>query len=317
MHPVIKFNSLSDPDFVSLKKEFVFNVLKGTTTAATFGENIYSGNTPTNKECFLFEYHDNQKPAVSFIILSGGTSVFYHATNSTSPQTVRSLIRGNITKFCLQEQGHFCLHASAICVHNKVVLFIGRKGAGKSTLATCFHLNGHSIWCDDYSVLQKKGNTFFAFQGETSLKINPDIASSLNIPKANLKSVFELPVEWKRSAQSDLITQKYYFNQHVHQQEHSPRQVEAVFFLNQRVPNPTRLVSNIQKSDAHSILMEEILLAGLNSKKYLRNYFESTVGLLKTVPSFTINSPDNIMRINEVYNSVIETLNIPQHEPGN
>ena len=310
MHFAIKFNNLSSTAFVELKEKFAFKKLKISSSSATFGENIYSGNTPGNEGCFLFEYLDNQKPAVSFIILSGGKSVFYHHTDTTSPQSVQTLLRGNVTKFCLQEQGEFCLHASSMRIHDQVILFIGQKGAGKSTLATYFHLQGHAIWCDDYAMLHQENNCFFASQGETSLKINPDIAAALAIPQEHLKPVFDLPAHWKRTAESDIITRKLYFNQQAADVKVLPIKVAAVFFIEQRVSEPVNMISIRKKTDTLSTLMDEILLSGINSKQYLKLYFQSAMSFLEIVPSYTIHAPDDITRIHEVYDSVLETINI-------
>lgn len=310
MHSAITFTNLNDADFAELKESIVFNTLKRSSSLATFGENIYSGNTSDNKKCFLFEYHDDQKPGVSFLILSAGKNVLYHFTSGTSQQSVQSLIRGNITKFCLQEQGFFCLHASAMCINDKVVLFIGKKGAGKSTLATYFHLNGHAIWCDDYAMLHHEHSSFWVSQGETSLKINPDIATAWSIPWINLKRVFELPTDWKQAAESDNIPEKFYFNQQVSTVDAPPRQTAAVFFIDSRIPEPEQIITTIKRTDAFAVLMEEILLPGLNSKQYLRTYFQSAMSFLEIVPSYSIHSPDNIMRIREVYDSILETISI-------
>ncbi|WP_212003038.1 hypothetical protein [Chitinophaga sp. HK235] len=314
MHSAINFTGLNSADFVELKEKMMFNPLKLTSSSATFGEDVYSGNTSENQKCFLFEYHNDQTTVASFIILSEGRDVCYHFTSAATEKTVQSLIRGNITKFCLQEQGRFCLHASAMCVNDKVVLFIGRKGAGKSTLATYFHLNGHAIWCDDYSMLQQENNIFWVAQGETSLKINPDIVSVLNIPQANLERVFELPADWKRTALSDMITQKYYFHQQESAVDVLPREVAAVFFINPRIPEPEKLITNIKKTDALAVLMDEILLPGFNSKQYLKLYFQSALTLLEIVPSYNLYPPDNIMRIGEVYDSILETISKTRNE---
>lgn len=314
MHFAIKFAHLNYPDFVDLKGKIVLNALKLSPSLSAFGENIYSGNTSDNERCFLFEYHNNQKPAASFIISSSGKNVFYYAPEVTSPQSVETLIRGNITKFCLQEQGYFCLHASAMCVDDKVVLFMGQKGAGKSTLATYFHLRGHAIWCDDYAMLHNENSSFSVSQGETSLKINPDIVNALTIPGINLKRVFELPADWRKTAASDIITQKYYFRQQTSPVDLLPRPVAAIFFINPRVPAPEKIITTIKKTAALSVLMDEILLPGINSKQYLKTYFESAMSFLEIVPSYNIYPPDNITRIQEVYNSILETVSMSQHE---
>lgn len=309
MHLSIKFDHLSDIDFAELKEKIVFNALKLSPPSSTFGENVYAGNTPENKGCFLFEYHDEQIPVISFIILSGGEHVYYHYTNEASQQSVHSLIRGNITKFCIQEQERFCLHASAMCVLDKTVLFVGRKGAGKSTLATYFHLNDHEIWCDDYAILHEEASAFYASQGETSLKINPDIAEAFNISAKNLSPVFNVPSDWKKDEPTSIITKKFYFNQQDHKVNSKARKVAAIFFINPRSANPKDIVMPIQQKDALAILMDEILLPGLNSKKYLKLYFQSALHFLHLVPAFTINAPDDILRIHEVYDSIRETIN--------
>ncbi|MBB6499301.1 hypothetical protein [Pedobacter cryoconitis] len=314
MHFSIEFSSLSFTEFTDLKEKFVFNALKLSPDSTTFGENVYTDVTPENMGCFLFEYHDDKVPVASFIILPGGEKVLYYSTSIASEQTVQSLLRGNITKFCLHEQGHFCLHASAMCIDDKVILFVGQKGAGKSTLATYFHLKGHGVWCDDYAVLHHEDNCFLASQGETSLKINPDIVSALAIPETNIKRVFELPSGWNKGVLGETITQKYYFTQGDNKTDDLPREVAAIFFINQRVAEPAELITTQKKSEALSVLMDEILLPGLNSKEYLKIYFQSVMTFLKTVPSYAIHSPDDITRIHEVYNSILETINITLNE---
>ncbi|MBC9909734.1 hypothetical protein [Chitinophaga varians] len=313
VHPDITFTHLSNAEFAALKGKMVFDTFTPPPSLPAFGERIQIGTTSDNQRCFLFEYHRHQKPVVSFLILSAGSSVFYQYSDMASPQSVLSLVRGNITKFCLQEQGHFCLHASAICIDDQVVLFIGTKGAGKSTLATYFHLRGHAIWCDDYSLLHQKDHSFFAAQGETSLKINPDVAAALSIPQAQLQRVFDLPEDWTATPEADALTQKYYFKQVTSQTAGLPMKVAAVFFVNQRMPSPPNLITGIAGKDALSVLMHEMLLPGVNAKEYLRIYFQSAMTLLETVPSYNIFAPDDIRRIHEVYDSIIETISISRH----
>ncbi|MGN7824378.1 hypothetical protein ACTJJB_29915 [Chitinophaga sp. 22536] len=313
MYPAIQFTRLSSTDFAALKATMVFNMLTPSPSLPVFGEHIQSGSTSGNERCFLFEYHHHQKSVVSFLILSEGRNVFYQHTDTASVETVQSLIRGNITKFCLQEQGHFCLHASAICIHDQVVLFIGTKGAGKSTLATYFHLKGHAIWCDDYALLHQEDGSFFVFQGETSLKINPDIAAALSIPPTNLKRVFELPEDWEETTEAGFISEKYYFTQSPSLAKAQPRKLAAICFVNQRMHAPEQLLTSITPKDALTVLLNEMLLPGVNSKAYLNIYFQSVMTLLQCIPCYNIFAPDDIRRIHEVYDSIIETTSIPLH----
>lgn len=316
MHFAIAFTNLSYADFAALKEETVFTAIKLSPLTVAFGENIYGGNTSLNEKCFLFEYHTDQIPVASFFISSDGKTVFYHYTDNTSPQSVLSLIRGNITKFCLQEQGYFCLHAAAMCIEDKVVLLIGKKGAGKSTLSAYFHSKGHEIWCDDYAMLHQENGNFFVSQGETSLKVNPDIATALSIHPDNLQRVFELPPDWISTADSDIITQKSYYQRQAAATDLVPRQAAAVFFIHPRVPAPEEITTVSNKTGALGLLMEEVLLPGINSRQYLQLYFQSSLTFLENVPAFNIYPPDNIQRIEEVYDAILETLNIVSYGSG-
>ncbi|NIG55370.1 hypothetical protein [Chitinophaga sp. Cy-1792] len=308
MPSTIEFCNLGYDEFAALKEKIAFTALRLTPDSAAFGENIFTGSIAENSRCFLFEYHDNHVPVVSFIILPAGRKVYYQYADSVSLQTVQSLIKGNITKCCLQEQGNFCLHAAAMCMGDKAILFIGRKGAGKSTLSAYLHLQQHAVWCDDYSVLQLQENSFFVSQGETALKINPEIVTAFNIPAGQIKSVFELPDHWDQTSLSALISSKYYFKRPATDNDIRPRKVAAIFFLHERMPAPQKIITPISKVNAFSILMDEILLPGINSRNYLNTYFQSALQLLEIVPSYHVNSPDDISRIHEVYESILETV---------
>ncbi|RAJ80157.1 hypothetical protein CLV59_105265 [Chitinophaga dinghuensis] len=290
-----------------MKEKACYTAIRLSPSLANFGENIYTGITPDHQKCCLFEYHSEGESVASFVIPEGGKEVYYQATG-IGQKAIPSLIKGNITKYCLQEQGYFCLHASAVCVEDKTILFIGRKGAGKSTLAAYFHIKGHDIWSDDYSRLLQENKTFFIAQGETSLKINPDIASYFNIPAAQLKPVFETPPDWKFDAQSEVLLRKFFFHQRLSVADERPRKVTAVFFIGPRIATDQTVITRKSMSDSLPVLMQEILLPGVNSQKYTATYFQSALNLLEIVPFYEVNGPDNIRRIPEVYNAIIDAI---------
>ncbi|WP_126245616.1 hypothetical protein [Chitinophaga rhizosphaerae] len=308
MSTTVTFRRLDFEEFVELKAKIAFHAIRLSPSISAFGENIYTGSISGNGKCFLFEYHEAQIPAASFIILQAGRLVFYHHASTVSPVSIQSLIRGNITKFCLQEQGRFCLHAAAMCVGDGTVLFVGRKGAGKSTLAAFFHTRGHAVWCDDYAVLQQQDGTFYAERGETALKINPDTADSLNITAAQRRPVFELPENWPRSIPSDGLTRKTYFSLQPAASHALPRPVTAIFFIGPRSPDPPNPVIPIGKTAALAVLMDEMLLPGLNSRNYMELYFKSAADLVDNVPCYGLEAPDDVSRIHEAYHSMLEKI---------
>ena len=306
MHHSIRFSQVTVIEYDALKAKYIFSEI-GPPGFADSGEKIFKGTSPSD-ECYLFSYYAPGEN-ISFLILNGGKQVYYHFTEAASAETIQSLIRGNINKFCLQEQGNFCLHAAGIITGDRVILFIGQKGAGKSTLATWFHLQGHPVWCDDYGVLERSGNGFLAYQGETSLKINPDTAAKLDIPSQKLQSVFTHPAHKLQHDQSRHIEGKYYFSDGVQLHTDNPLPLAAMCVMEPREMHPEQIVGVKDKSAAFKVLMTEMLLPGINSKDYLKQYFQSCKTLLDVVPVYEIHSPDDISRINEVYDAILKSIN--------
>jgi hypothetical protein len=66
---------------------------------------------------------------------------------------VRTLLAGRFMGYLLRQRGHLVLHASAVAVEGKAVLFMGESGAGKSTTAASFHFRGHPVLADDVAAL--------------------------------------------------------------------------------------------------------------------------------------------------------------------
>jgi hypothetical protein len=67
---------------------------------------------------------------------------------------VRDLLAGRMMGCLLRQRGYLPLHASAICIEGKGVVFMGESGAGKSTIAAAFHSRGHDVVADDISAVR-------------------------------------------------------------------------------------------------------------------------------------------------------------------
>jgi hypothetical protein len=185
------------------------SVIRYTETGDGSGERICSAITPEGTY-FSFDYHD-QFDQIIFLVAPSGKTVFYSSTDTPTSRSINSLLNSIIVKCCLQLQHKFCLHTSGVRVGEQVILFIGKKGAGKSTLSAFFNVKGHEIWCDDYSVLDDRGHDFFCWRGESSVKIDKTAISQFNIAQHSLKSVFAMPDDWVEPGESTDYGDKYYF----------------------------------------------------------------------------------------------------------
>jgi hypothetical protein len=71
-----------------------------------------------------------------------------------------SYLVGPVLGLLLRLRGITCLHASAVTMEDCSVVFVGAEGAGKSTTAAAFALEGHGVLSDDVVALVENGSEF-------------------------------------------------------------------------------------------------------------------------------------------------------------
>jgi hypothetical protein len=73
----------------------------------------------------------------------------YELVPGGDPALAGVVLLGTVFAALLQMRGQLVLHASAMAVGGRGVVFLGAKGAGKSTLAAAFLRAGHGLLTDD------------------------------------------------------------------------------------------------------------------------------------------------------------------------
>lgn len=66
---------------------------------------------------------------------------------------VRLIILGTGFGLLLRQRGKAALHASSVCINDKVVAFVGTTGCGKSSLALASVERGNKLVADDVTAL--------------------------------------------------------------------------------------------------------------------------------------------------------------------
>lgn len=93
---------------------------------------------------FLF-----QVPGVARFLLSGGREILFEPASGVAPGDISIFLIGTVFGILLHQRGEIVLHASAVQVNGKAVLFCGASGAGKSTLAAALVQRGFPLVADD------------------------------------------------------------------------------------------------------------------------------------------------------------------------
>ena len=90
-----------------------------------------------------------QIPNIARFLLTAGRDIAFTAESGTSGHDVAIFIVGTVFGILLHQRDHIVLHASAIRVNGKAVLFCGASGAGKSTIAAALGRRGYDFVSDD------------------------------------------------------------------------------------------------------------------------------------------------------------------------
>lgn len=88
-------------------------------------------------------------PDIARFLLSDGNRIAFAAETGADPADIPIFILGTVFGILLHQRGQIVLHASAVRVNGKAILFCGPSGAGKSTLAAALAQRGYPLVTDD------------------------------------------------------------------------------------------------------------------------------------------------------------------------
>lgn len=89
-------------------------------------------------------------PGVARFLLTEGREIAFEMENGLPAHQASAFLVGTIFGMLLHQRGQIVLHASAVAVGSRAVLFCGSSGAGKSTLAAALDQRGYPVVADDF-----------------------------------------------------------------------------------------------------------------------------------------------------------------------
>ena len=88
-------------------------------------------------------------PGIARFLLTSGREIVFEVEGGTAESDIAIFLVGTVFGILLHQRGRIVLHASAVRVGDKAVLFSGPSGAGKSTLAAALVKQGFPFVTDD------------------------------------------------------------------------------------------------------------------------------------------------------------------------
>lgn len=100
-------------------------------------------------------------PGVVRMLVTAGGEILFETLEGTTPDDAAIFLSGTGMGMILHQRGLLVLHASAVRVGEKAVLFCGASGAGKSTIAAALGEAGYDLVADDFAAISLRDGVAF------------------------------------------------------------------------------------------------------------------------------------------------------------
>lgn len=92
-------------------------------------------------------------PGIARYWVRDGRDVTIEPVSTAAAEDIRVFVLSSVMGAVAHQRGLLAMHASAVDVDGRCVLFAGDSGSGKSTLTAAFHDRGHGVITDDLALV--------------------------------------------------------------------------------------------------------------------------------------------------------------------
>jgi hypothetical protein len=124
---------------------------------------------------YLLSYAEGAR----FLVNASGSSIDAWWDPPLTDVDAADYLLGSVLAFVVRLRGMVPLHASAVVVQERAILFAGAAGAGKSSLAAAFAVLGYPVLSDDLVAMDDSTGIVLAYPSRARLSVWPDSADRL------------------------------------------------------------------------------------------------------------------------------------------
>lgn len=142
---------------------------------------------------------------VGRFLITHGEVILFEPEQGVPAEACAPYLQGTGIGMLLNQRGEIVLHASAAAVDGKAMLFCGKSGEGKSTLAAALSVLGYATFSDDVSriTFDQAGRPFVSADAR-QLKLNEETIDFLNLEErrggavlqGSAKAYVSPPAQW-------------------------------------------------------------------------------------------------------------------------
>ena len=222
------------------------------------------------------------------ILVQSGKDIIVDADLDSSQAMITQAIQGLGLGLLLHQRKQYVLHASSVEVNGEAVVFIGFKGAGKSTTASALFAHGHPLVTDDLLAVEmpQSDSRAYAKPGIPGIKLWPDsVKASLGEDPQQLPRIFSREEKRYRRLREGFV-----------KATHPIRCVYVLEYSDEPMDRPS--ITRLKGGDAcielirHSYGVRMLGPGGRN-----RTHFLQTNEFLKRVPVYRLSRPRSLEHI--------------------
>ena len=223
----------------------------------------------SDADSIAFELED-----VGCFRIEGGNSITIDIAEQATADEIAVYLLGSAMGVLLHQRNLLPMHANAVVLGGKAVLFCGDSGAGKSTLAAYMRERGHAVLSDDISALAfGDAEAIHTFPGLPRIKLWQDALDEINPTDTSLTPVPWYDTKFELSTKA-IVDQPLY-------------PVAAICHLTQTNRGEEPGLHRVSGLDAINIVTANIYRRRLaDFGGHTRSYIDMTAKLIKAVPIF-------------------------------
>ncbi len=226
-------------------------------------------------------------PDVARFLLTGGGEIVFEGAAGVEAADIAIFLAGTVLGILLHQRGQVVLHASAVRVNGKAVLFCGASGTGKSTLAAALAQRGLPLVTDDFCAV--------AADGAGAVMVQPDGRSL----KLWAQAIQKLDLAERRGAPVRNRLEKFFVEPAAVFSE--PLPLAAVYALREARPPHKPGIERPNVVDAALILRRNAYRPQLvNRMGQKADYFRAATAIANSAGIFHLTRALNFERMPEV-----------------
>lgn len=231
--------------------------------------------------------HDN----IAGFYVNGGNEIIIEPATADNDLEIRLYLLGSVFGALLQQRGYLVLHGSSIAINGQGVLFTGKSGIGKSTLAAALQKKGYRVLTDDVCAVKLDNQGIPQIMpGFPSLKLWQDALKQLGAHKEGLSPVRNNADKFRIDLEAS------FFNQ--------PVQLKKIFILGADDINEVRLTELEGKNKLQSVIRNTYRYRFLEGQGIKPRHFEQCVGVVNKTNIYKVVRPKTGFMIEQLISAI-------------